>query len=103
MGNRLNRIACAILALLVIATGWAFAEASPAAPERDIVVLFTSDVHCGVDQGVGYVGLKAIRDALEREGNDVLLVDNGDAIQGEAIGVLTQGQADHRLDESNRL
>ena len=93
MGNPFKRIACALVALLVLATGWAFAEAGPATPVRDIVVLFTSDVHCGIDQGFGYVGLKAIRDALEREGNAVLLVDDGDAIQGEAIGILTQGQA----------
>lgn len=93
MVNRLSRIVCAFVTLLVMTAGWAFAEASLAAPERDVVVLFTSDVHCGVNQGFGYVGLRAIRDVLEREGNDVLLVDNGDAIQGEAIGILTQGQA----------
>lgn len=93
MGNRFKHIACALVALLVLVTGWTFAEVGPVAPERDIVVLFTSDVHCGVDQGFGYVGLKAIQEALEREGNDVLLVDDGDAIQGEAVGILTQGQA----------
>ena len=80
MGNRLSRIVCAFVTLLVMTAGWAFAEAPSPAPERDVVVLFTSDVHCGVDQGFGYVGLRAIRDALEREGNDVLLVDDGDAI-----------------------
>ena len=57
------------------------------------MVLFTSDVHCGVDQGFGYVGLKAIRNQLEKEGCHVLLVDNGDAIQGGPVGLLTQGEA----------
>jgi len=56
-------------------------------------VLFTSDVHCGIDQGFGYVGLKAVKDQLEGEGCHVLLVDNGDSIQGESIGLLTQGEA----------
>lgn len=55
MGNRLKRIACALIALLILATEWTFAETGPAAPEEDIVVLFTSDVHCGVDQGFGYL------------------------------------------------
>ena len=87
-------IGCALAALAFLAMGWAFAEAHPTAgPERDIVVLFTSDVHCGMDKGFGYVGLKAVRDALESDGSDVLLVDNGDAIQGETIGLLTQGEA----------
>ena len=94
MPDRLYRVACAVVALMVLTVGWAFAEAGSApCPERDVVVLFTSDVHCGVDQGFGYAGLMAVRDALRYDGNEVLLVDNGDAIQGEAIGLLTQGQA----------
>ena len=59
----------------------------------DIVVLFTSDVHCGVDQGWGYAGLQQIRNTLESNGDQVLLVDNGDAIQGEPIGTLSSGKA----------
>ena len=90
----LCRISCMLVALALLATGWAFAEAGEDAQlEKDVVVLFTSDVHCGVDQGFGYVGLKAIKDQLEREGCHVLLVDNGDAIQGEPVGLLTQGEA----------
>ncbi len=59
----------------------------------DIVVLFTSDVHCGVDKGWGYAGLQQIRDTLEAKGDQVLLVDNGDSIQGEPIGTLSSGKA----------
>ena len=62
------------------------AAADEAAATGDIVVLFTSDVHCGVDQGWGYAGLQQIRNTLESKGDQVLLVDDGDAIQGEAIG-----------------
>ena len=64
---------------------------------RDVVVLFTSDVHCGVDKGFTYVGLKAVKDAAMAAGNHVLLVDDGDSIQGEAVGVMTRGQADIEL------
>ena len=86
---------CGMLAMLaLLATGWAFAEAkNDARLESDVVVLFTSDVHCGVDQGFGYVGLMAVKKQFEREGCHVLLVDNGDSIQGEPVGLLTQGEA----------
>ena len=30
----------------------------------DVYILFTSDVHCGVDQGFGYAGVKQVRDSL---------------------------------------
>ncbi len=59
----------------------------------EIYVLFTSDVHCGVDQGFGYTGLSQIRNNLESEGYQTLLVDDGDSIQGEPVGTLTKGEA----------
>lgn len=59
----------------------------------EIVILFTSDIHCGVDQGWGFAGLKQIMDTLEADGTPVLLVDDGDAIQGEPIGTLSEGKA----------
>ena len=58
----------------------------------DVVILFTSDVHCGYDQGFGYVGLAAVRDYLTAAGNDVILVDDGDSIQGEPIGTVSKGE-----------
>ncbi|MBR2742126.1 MAG: bifunctional metallophosphatase/5'-nucleotidase [Clostridia bacterium] len=73
----------------------ASAEAQTPETEKngDIMILFTSDVHCGVDRGFGYAGLYEMRKSFERKGYDVLLVDNGDAIQGEYIGVATKGEA----------
>lgn len=59
----------------------------------DIYILFTSDVHCGANQGFGYAGLKEIKDNLEAQGYAVILVDNGDSIQGESIGMLTEGES----------
>lgn len=91
MNNRMcARFFCLLIALTLLITGWALAERGL---ENDVVVLFTSDVHCGVDQGFGYAGLAAIRDAMEAEGNHVVLVDNGDSIQGEPIGLLSEGEA----------
>ncbi|MBP1555380.1 MAG: bifunctional metallophosphatase/5'-nucleotidase, partial [Oscillospiraceae bacterium] len=64
-------------------------------PEKngEVYILFTSDVHCGIDQGFGYAGVTQIRDTLEAEGYTTILVDNGDSIQGETIGTLTKGEA----------
>lgn len=59
----------------------------------DIYILFTSDVHCGIDQGFGYAGLQQVRDTLEAQGYETILVDDGDAIQGEPIGTLSEGEA----------
>lgn len=69
----------------------AFAEGEETRP--DIVILYTSDVHCGIDQGFGYAGLEQIRDGLVAQGNVVILVDDGDNIQGEPIGTMTKGEA----------
>ena len=57
----------------------------------DIYVLFTSDVHCGIDKGFGYAGLKAIRDSLNEQGFKTILADDGDSIQGEVVGVVSKG------------
>ena len=89
----MKRILGLILALLVLLAGVACAEQAQPALEKDVVVLFTSDVHCGIDQGFGYAGLVAIRDSMEAAGNHVLLVDNGDSVQGEPIGTMTTGEA----------
>ena len=59
----------------------------------DIVILFTSDIHCGVDQGFGFAGLAAVRESFESQGYTTILVDNGDAIQGESIGTLSKGES----------
>ena len=91
----MKRITALLLAVLMLAgtlglTAWADDDAPQM--KKDLVVLFTSDVHCGIDQGFGYAGLVAIRDSLKKT-NHVLLVDNGDAIQGEPVGTMTTGDA----------
>ena len=58
----------------------------------DIVILFTGDVHCGVDKGIGYAGLWEIRRHLQEQGDEVILVDDGDNIQGEPLGTMTRGE-----------
>ena len=92
---RMKKRFLALLLTFVLIVGCcsfvAFAEGEENRP--DIVILFTSDVHCGIDQGFGYAGLEQIRDGLVAQGNVVILVDDGDNIQGEPIGTMTKGEA----------
>lgn len=67
-------------------------EELPKKPDRDIYIIYTSDVHCGVDKGFGYEGVYAIRKTLEDQGYATLLVDDGDFVQGEAIGTISKGE-----------
>ncbi len=57
----------------------------------DIVVLYTNDVHCAVDAGIGYAGLSAYKQWMEEQTPYVTLVDCGDAVQGDVIGTVSQG------------
>lgn len=59
--------------------------------EQDIVVLYTNDVHCGVDENIGYGGLALYKQQMLQQTPYVALVDAGDAIQGAPIGTLSEG------------
>ena len=89
----MKKILCLLLALTMLLCGVsAVAEEETAGLTKDLMILFTSDVHCGIDQGWGYAGLYAVKQQLEKSYN-VLLVDDGDAIQGEPVGTMTKGSA----------
>lgn len=91
-----------MLAFLLAGCGTAAPTETPAATpaaesaylglDNDIVILYTNDVHCGVDDNLGYAGLATVKNALEAQGKHVVLVDNGDAIQGDTIGTLSNGE-----------
>ena len=78
---------------LITETPAATPTEAPTEKSGDVVILFTSDIHCGLDKGVGYAGLWEIREYLKAQGDEVLLVDDGDNIQGEPIGTMTRGEA----------
>lgn len=61
------------------------------AADQDIVVLYTNDVHCGVDDNIGYAGLALYKKEMQAKTPYVTLVDAGDAIQGAPIGTLSEG------------
>lgn len=78
----------ALLMVLSLTTGISF---SSLAADRDIVVLYTNDVHCGVDDNIGYAGLALYKKEMQSQTPYVTLVDAGDAIQGAPIGTLSDG------------
>ena len=77
---------CIVLAMLLLASFCGvYAD--------DIVILYTNDVHCAYDQNLGYSSVAALKEAYEEVNpGNVLLVDNGDAIQGDVIGAVSQGE-----------
>ena len=58
----------------------------------DIIILHTNDVHCGIEDKIGYDGLMLYKKELEKKYKHVLLVDAGDHIQGGTIGLLSKGK-----------
>ena len=87
-----------VLAMIMLLSGCSSGSAGEELQEGSqsngrIMILYTSDMHCGVAEGFGLAGLQAVRDNLESEGYETLLVDDGDAIQGEPLGMLTKGEA----------
>ncbi len=66
-------------------------DAFAANPDQPIKVLYTNDVHCGVDDYIGYAGLAQYKKEMKKETPYFSLVDAGDAIQGAPIGILSNG------------
>ena len=94
MAKKLLPLLLALVMLFSLTGVMAFADdAAPSERSADIVILYTSDIHCGINQGFGYVGLTQVYKHLEEQGNAVILVDDGDNIQGEPVGTMTKGEA----------
>lgn len=79
-----------LISLLLILTLILPASITVHAEGGSIVVLYTNDVHCAIDD---YAVLAAYKAELVANGNTVITVDAGDAIQGEVIGTQTEGSA----------
>ena len=88
-----------ILSFILAASMTAACSTAVSAGEQEggIVVLYTNDIHCAVNedeenQVLGYARIAGLKKQLETEGNDVILADMGDAIQGDVIGTLSEGE-----------
>lgn len=67
--------------------------AMPLSAWARVVLLHTNDIHCGVDKNLTLARVAAYKKAMVQENLQTLLVDAGDAIQGEPLGKLTSGKA----------
>lgn len=97
-----KRILSIFLAFVVVFSF--FGIRSYAAESPTVAIVYTNDVHCAVDSqtdsktgeivSMGYAALAAYKNEMvSRYGKDnVVLVDAGDAIQGDAIGTLSKGE-----------
>lgn len=84
-------IICAVLANTVLADPAPAIATCDVEGANDVAILFTNDVHCGVTENIGYSGLAAYKNSLQRTAGSVILADVGDAIQGNFMGTLSKG------------
>ena len=59
----------------------------------DIIILHLNDVHCGVNDTIGYDGFVLYRDELYKKYPNIITVDVGDHIQGGTLGSVSEGSA----------
>ncbi|MBR2578493.1 MAG: bifunctional metallophosphatase/5'-nucleotidase [Erysipelotrichaceae bacterium] len=85
MFKRLSSILMAVLTAFTLCS-------CQAKRNEDIYIVFTSDVHCGVNDNFTMASLKAYVDDLKSEHSYVTLADTGDYIQGAEIGPLSKGE-----------
>lgn len=100
----MKKIYAALMALVLalgLLTGCGAAQTAEETRTEDILILFTSDVHCGIEDDIGYAGLAAYAADLREQTPYVTLVDCGDAVQGDVIGTVSQGQS--LVDIMNRV
>ena len=83
--------AAAVIAVTVLPLPKQFSLADSARSD-DIVILYTNDIHCAVDDNIGYDGLALYKRELEAQYEHVFLVDAGDSIQGGPVGTLSEGK-----------
>ena len=92
--KRYKKFGVLFLAMMMVlhVTVLAFADQS-ASRNGDVVVLYTNDVHTHVDnEGLRYSNVAGLKKELAAAGNEVILVDAGDHIQGTAYGSMDKGE-----------
>ena len=76
-----------LFALFIVPSG-----SEAAAPDKDIIIVYTNDVHCGIEDHIGYAGFALYRNEMKKLTPYVTTVDAGDFAQGATIGSISQGR-----------
>ena len=76
-----------VMVLAIAAPAFAAEEKS-----KDIVILYTNDVHTYIDGTISYDTIAGVKAYLQTQYENVLLVDAGDHIQGTAYGSMDKGK-----------
>ena len=88
-------LSVAFLSLIFMGSRWnAVVQAAESTGEADdIIILYTNDIHAGINENLGLDTLAAVKKDLMEETPYVTLVDNGDAVQGNYICAASKGVA----------
>ena len=84
-------LACLTVGLTMAAPLYAWAA------DKEIVILHTNDMHCGVNDNLGLATVAQMKQNALQKTPYVALVDAGDAVQGAPIGKLSRGEAVVRM------
>ena len=76
-----------VLVLSIAAPAFATEEKS-----KDIVILYTNDVHTYINGAISYDTIAGVKAYLQTQYENVLLVDAGDHAQGTAYGSMDKGK-----------
>lgn len=87
-----GRLGVLLLLLAVLLCSLLACSGSQEEQTQDIIILYTNDVHCAVDENIGFAGLAAYRNACLKKTPYVTLADVGDAIQGNTLGTVSHGE-----------
>lgn len=97
--RKFYRLGAYFLVLLLLLSGLAGCRTEQQG--ENVVILYTNDVHCAVDSYIGYAGLAAYKAWMQESTPYVTLVDCGDALQGDIIGTISQGE--YLIDIMNQI
>ena len=89
MANRIRKLYFSILILLATL----MIPVVVMAAGKEIIILHTNDIHCGITDNLGIDKVSQYKKDLKKQGYPVALVDAGDAVQGAPIGKLSTGES----------
>ena len=101
----LKKTVSILLAAVLVLSAAACAPKTATAPAKNAaVILYTNDTHTFINnktkqsdgtekRGMSFSNVAALKKELQEAGENVILADAGDHVQGSAYGALDQGRA----------